>query len=336
MSRPAYTGETLSHVALMRRREEIRARHKRAVEQVNALYASQATIAEELGDGLAQMQKHGSELDRLTEEENASGLLAALMRPFTARRVALARKSVTEALLTQYEAVSIRLREATAFSDDLKLCALEMQDEVDRLHRDHAAATHNAKLAAERVLELEKELARLEAEPSSPERARTIDRLTFELRTESINLELFRANAEQCAHHLGPARKLRDAVLELHEDMARYVLTATQAVNAAGRRIQGLGMMADAPIVVAELQASIEELNEAMEATAAYVEQNRDLIARVLPELTQQLETEAALDATETMDTLEEVSRERARQLAEQALREAARAEIEAFLDGDA
>lgn len=337
MTRPAYVGDQLTHAMLARRREEVQSRHQRALGQVTELNRTQQQIGDELGKGLQRMRTHGDELERIREEEGASGLIASLMRPFTARRMALARRSVAEALLAQYEQVSLRLREATSFSDDLKLCALEMQDEVDRLHRDLAAAVHNQKLAAARVLEIERELAALDGDASlsAPERDRRRDQLTFELRTESVALDLFRAGAAQCQLHLDPARTLRDTVLELHEDMAKYVLSATHTVNAAGRRIQGLGMMADAPIVVGELQASIEELNAAMEATAQYVEQSRHLIAGVLPELSRRLEAESAADAIETADSLEEVSRERARRLAEAALRDAAQAEVDAWLDKD-
>lgn len=333
MTRPAYVGDQLTHATLARRREEVQARHQRALGQVTELHGSQQQISDELGKGLKRMRTHGDELDRIREDESASGIIASLMRPFTSRRVALARKSVAEALLAQYEQVSVRLREATAFSDDLKLCALEMQDEVDRLHRDLAAAVHNQRLAAERVLQIEAELGALDtAELAEPERNRRRDQLTFELRTEAVALDLFRAGADQCQLHLEPARTLRDTVLELHEDMAKYVLSATHTVNAAGRRIQGLGMMADAPIVVSELQASIEELNAAMEATAQYVEQSRHMIAEVLPELSRRLEVESAVDAAETTDALGEVSRERARRLAESSLRDAAQAEVDAWL----
>ena len=337
MARPAYVGDQLTHATLAARRESVQLRHKRALEQVNDLHSTQVEIADELGKGLHRMKSHGQELDRIREDENASGFIASLMRPFTTRRVALARRSVAEALLAQYEGVSVRLREATAFSDDLKLCALEMQDEVDRLHRDNAAARHNQRLAAERVLDIEAELAGLDSrtdiEPA--EKARLLDQLTFDQRTETVALDLFTASAAQCLQHLDPARTLRDTVLELHEDMARYVLSATHTVNAAGRRIQGLGMMADAPVVVSELQASIEELNTAMEATAQYVEQSRHMIAEVLPELSKRLEAEAAMEAAETADSLEEVSRERARRMAERALMEDAAAEIDDLLKGE-
>lgn len=333
MSRPAYIGDQLTHATLARRREEVQARHQRAMTQVNQLNGTQTELSTELTEGLSRMKVQGEELQRLQEEESASGIFATLRRTFGSRRAALARRSVAEALLAQYETVSVRLREATAFSDDLKLCALEMQDEVDRLHRDLEAAVHNQKLAAERVLQIESELAELDGK-TSPVADRRRDQLTFELRTETIALDLFGASAEQCQHHLNPARTLRDTVLELHEDMARYVLTATHTVNAAGRRIQGLGMMADAPIVVSELQAGIEELNSAMEATAEYVEQSRHMISEVLPELSDRLEREAALEAAETQGSLEEVSRDRARKLAERALQDQADAEIDAFLRG--
>ena len=334
MARPAYVGDQLTHATLAKRREEVQSRHQRALGQVSDLYSSQQEISDELGKGLERMKNHGEELDRIREEESQTGFIASIMRPFTARQRVLARKSVAEALLAQYETVSVRLREATSFSDDLKLCALEMQDEVDRLHRDHAAAVHNKKLAAERVLAIEAELAALDSDASlnPAERERKHDQLTFELRTEAIALDLFRASAVQCKQHLEPARTLRDTVLELHEDMAKYVLSATQTVNAAGRRIQGLGMMADAPVVVSELQASIEELNVAMEATAEYVESSRHMIAEVLPELSRRLEAEAAMDAAETADSLEEVSRERSRTMAERALRDAAQAEVDEWL----
>jgi hypothetical protein len=334
MARPAYVGDQLTHATLAKRREEVQSRHQRALGQVSDLYSTQQEISDELGKGLERMKNHGEELDRIREEESQTGFIASIMRPFTARQRVLARKSVAEALLAQYETVSVRLREATSFSDDLKLCALEMQDEVDRLHRDHAAAIHNKKLAAQRVLDIEAELANLESdtEMSPAEKERRHDQLTFELRTETIALDLFRASAIQCKQHLEPARTLRDTVLELHEDMAKYVLSATQTVNAAGRRIQGLGMMADAPVVVSELQASIEELNVAMEATAEYVESSRHMIAEVLPELSRRLEEEAAMEAAETADSLEEVSRERSRTMAERALRDAAQAEVDEWL----
>ena len=332
-----YLGEQLSHAVLQRRQRDVADRHRRAMGQVSELLDTQKQIGRELSSGLATLRRQRGELDRMEQQDSDPSLLASLVRPFTARRSALARRSIAEGLLRQYEQVSVRLREATAFSDELKLCALELQQEVDRLHRALGEALHNQRVAAARVLELEAALQEIAEDPSllPEEQARRRDRFEFDARTEAVALELHKAAAELCRQHLPPARALRDTVLQLHEEMGQYVLSATHTVNAAGRRIQGLGMLADAPIVVQELQESLDELNEAMEATADYVERSSHLIAEVLPHLSARVLAEA--EATEAALEIElaAIDRERARNDAEAALREAAQAEIESLLGKD-
>src|SRR5690606_8504389 len=131
-----YLGEQLTHAVLQRRQREVADRHRRAMGQVSDLLESQKQIGGELSRGLTVLRTQRTELDRIEQQQTDSSLLASLVRPFTARRSALARRSIAEGLLRQYEQVSVRLREATAFSDELKLCALELQQEVDRLHRE--------------------------------------------------------------------------------------------------------------------------------------------------------------------------------------------------------
>ena len=334
--RPGYLGEKLTHAHLHRRREEIQKQHGEAIAQVNTLLETQRSLGEELGNGLDTLKQQGGELDRLKASERDTSLLASLVRPFTSRRTALARRSVAEGLLKHYEKTSSRLREATAFSDELKLCALEMQQEVDRLHRELGQALHNQRLAAERILECERGLQELDGlNISAEQRERREDRYTFDLRTEAVALELFKSSASQCRQHLDPARALRNTVLQLHEDMAQYVLGATHTVNAAGRRIQGLGMMADAPIVVQELQESLNELNQAMAATQHYIENSRKLIEEVLPDLSAKMDADSEIELADLVGSLGSVDRGRTRQMAEQALREAAQSEIEDLLRGE-
>ncbi|HHO52427.1 MAG TPA: hypothetical protein ENK18_16550 [Deltaproteobacteria bacterium] len=335
--RQHYLGEQLSHAVLQRRQREVAERHRRAMGQVSELLDNQKQIGRELSSGLTTLKRQRSELDRMEQQETDSSLLASLVRPFTARRSALARRSIAEGLLRQYEQVSVRLREATAFSDELKLCALELQQEVDRLHRELGEALHNQRVAAERVLQLEEALVEVDEDASlrPEEQARRRDRFEFDARTEAVSLELYKAAAELCRQHIPPARALRDTVLQLHEEMAQYVLSATHTVNAAGRRIQGLGMLADAPIVVQELQESLDELNLAMEATADYVERSSHLIAEVLPHLSARVQAES--EATEAALEMElaAIDRERSRVHAERTLREAAQDEIESLLGKD-
>ena len=305
------------------------------MERVNTLVRTQHQLGGQLAEGLTTLQGRSEELKRLQEED--SGLLATLVRPFTARRSALARKSVTEELLAVYEKTGVRLREATAFADELRLCALELQQEVDRLHRDLGHALHNEQVAARRVLEAEEGLDAL-AEDASLDpatRERRMDRFTFDLKTEAVQLELYQVAASQCRQHIEPARALRDTVLQLHEDMARYVIKATHTVNASGRRIQGLGMMADAPLVVHELQESLDELANAMQATEAYIQSSRKLVEEVLPDLTADLDAQDEVEIAHLTSSLEQVDRARAHNLAEQALRDAAEAEIDELLGRD-
>jgi hypothetical protein len=329
-------GAQLTHVDLAQRREAHKRQRADSVQRVNAMVQTQQALGTELSDGLTRLKGQSEELKRLQQPEQ-DGLLFALVRPFTARRSALARRSVAEELLAVYEKTGVRLREATAFADELRLCALELQQEVDRLHRDLGESLHNERVAANHVLEAEEALDELEVDAALNEatRARRRDRFTFDMKTEAVQLELFKVAAAQCRQHLEPARALRDTVLQLHEDMARYVINATHTVNAAGRRIQGLGMMADAPLVVHELQASLDELSAAMADTEKYIETSRKLVEQVLPELSAGLDVQDEVDIQTLTDSLQSVDRKRARTLAEQALRDAAEAEIDALLGRD-
>ena len=323
----------MTHADLAGRRDAHKRQQASSVQRVNHLVQTQQALGTELSDGLTRLKGQSEELKRLQEPE-AGGVLSALVRPFTARRSALARRSVAEELLTVYEKTGVRLREATAFADELRLCALELQQEVDRLHRDLGESLHNERVAAQRVLDSEEALAELEVDETLPQatRVRRRDRYTFDMKTEAVQLELFKVAASQCRVHIDPARALRDTVLQLHEDMARYVINATHTVNAAGRRIQGLGMMADAPLVVHELQESLAELSSAMAATEQYIENSRRLVEQVLPNLSADLDQRDEVDIQMLTSSLASVDRKRARTLAEQALREAAEAEIDELL----
>jgi hypothetical protein len=326
----------LTEATLQRRQADVQERQRRAVARVGTLLVTQRRVGAELGAGLQVLGQHRGALERMERQAGDTSLLTTLVRPFTARRSALARRSIAEGLLRQYERVSVRLREATAFADELSLSALELQDEVDRLHAELADAVQRQRATAAAILDLETQLAALD-EPASggdPDGvARARDQLTFELRRESVTLDLLRAAAQLCRHHLPAARSLRDTVLRLREEMAHYVVSATHTVNAAGRRIQGLGLLADAPIVVAELQEGLHDLDLAMRATVDYVERSQVLLAEVLPSLTARLEADAEAGALVLLDR--EHDRNRSRLEAERVLREAAEAEIDALL-GDA
>jgi hypothetical protein len=330
--RPHYQGGTPSQAALLERRKALRTKYQRSMAQVTDLARSQRELSTELGNELSQIRAQADLLDDLDLREAESGLLAALTRAFARRRAILQRRSVAEGLLQRYETASQCLRRASAFSDELRLCALELQQQVDELHAELAKSEDNRLRAAEAVVSLDDAIAEMEDGPTAIDdgtRARKLDEYQFRQRSEALALELFQAAEELTRGELPPARALRDTVVELHEEMARFVLGAESAINTAGRRIQALGMAADAPTVVAELQTSMAELGAAMEATERYVEQAQHLLTHVLPELNAEMAARAKTDNDLLVDDLDAISRERSRALAEQALKDAARAEVE-------
>jgi hypothetical protein len=324
--------------ALLARQVVDRERGTALVAQVSGLAQEQQALSEALQEDLAALQATGQDLDAL-QGAPGGGMLDALVRRFRRRQEILARRSAAEGLLVRYEAVSTQLQRASAFSDELHLCALELQAEVDRLHHTMGLDARNARLAAEQLLALEQQVDALEAPHSrgadGPGTARELDASRFRLRTTALALELSEAAVQLGHQQLAPARELRDMVQGLHEEMAAFVLAASATANAAGHRIQALGMAADAPLVVTELQESLAELSHAMESTEAYVIEARRLMDTVLPDLSARLAAQSEthdVAARLSHDDGAQLSRQDARLLAEKALRDAAMAEVESWL----
>ena len=317
--------------ALLARRERLDEVRGQALGRVGRMVERHQELSTELHGELAALSHSDDELDALKKDDGSA--LTALLRRFGRRNVALERRSAAQELLRRYEAVNRRLREASSFNDELRLCAVELDTEVQALHRDRANALEAEREAGQRVLELERQLDALEG---VPEEQAQLDSITFQLRKVALDLELHRAAEGLFEQHLEPARSLRDTVMSLHEEMSHFLLSASSTVDGAGRRIQALGMAADAPAVVMELQDSLHALGEAMQVTETYVEQTRHLLGEVLPKMSAQLQDRGAVEALLTVGEATELDRDRARALAERALRQAAVEEIDAFLtDGE-
>jgi hypothetical protein len=328
-----YQGERPTQAALQRRREELRTTARGSLERADGLVRSQQTISRELQRELGALQSHGAHLQELEARDRETGLLASLMRGLERRQRLLERRSASEGLLERYQAVTRHLSRAAAFTDELQLCALELQSGVELMHGDIQQAERNRRRGAERILALERSLRDIEgAQEPVAGREALLDKLGFELQHETIQVELFEAQAQLLRGEIEPAKALRDTMLTLYREMAGFVQAARGSSDTAGRRIQALGLAADAPLVVAELQASMEELGTAMKVTEAYVSQTQHLLVEVLPELSARLAARSEIDGVELSTDLAQVSRERARASADRALREAAAAEVEGWL----
>jgi hypothetical protein len=246
------------------------------------------------------------------------------MRRITGRRATLDRRGATQELVARYEAVSTRLRRASAFADELNLTALRQHAEVQSLHAEIQVAREAAAAAERRVAELRA----VGADAVDP----AADAARFELRRHEQARRLALAAATLLEQQLPAARALRDTAQDLHEELQHYVIAATAIVDGAGRRIQVVGAAADAPLVVAELQRSLSELGEAMRATELYLEHVGDLVAQRLPDLSARLRAEVESDHALAEADLSRVDRDRARAAAERGLRAAADREVRDLL----
>ncbi len=331
--RPAYRGDAPSQARVVDRDRALAKRRKEAIERVDGLVQTHAQVGDELSRDLATLDHSGRALDAIERSAQETGFVASLVRRFTRRRTMLERRSATEELLQHYEKVSVRLRRSSAFSDELRLCALELQTDVEMLSKEFAEAQENARMAAQRVMDIELALDKLGG-GAKDDLGQLEDTLNFELRQCTVNLQLYQTAAEVCRENIVPARDLRDTVMHLHEQLSEFVVKASGTVNQSGRRIQALGMAADAPAVVAELQESLAELQDAMEITTAYVENTRHLVGKVLPRLTADLEARKEVNRIDSLYQVDDITRERAHAAAERALREAAEAEIDALEKG--
>ena len=333
----AYQGEHPTQAALQRRQEQVREENKQALARVDTLVRSQHAISQELGQDLRALESQGTHLQELELRDREAGLLASLVRSLNRRQRSLERRSATEGLLERYQVVTRQLGRSAAFTDELQLCALELQSAVETTHEEINTAVRNQRRGASRLLQLERTLRELESsEQPVAGRAALLDKLQFEIRHETLRVELFEAQARLLRAEIDPARSLRDTMLDLYQEMAAFVHAARSSADTAGRRIQALGLAADAPLVVAELQASLDELGTAMQATESYIAQTRHLLVEVLPELSARLEARVGTDGVELAGDLGRISRERAQASADRALREAAEAEVDNWMEEEA
>ena len=310
-------------------RTRLDARHTETLERVGGLVRDQRSLTTTIAADIASLRRDGDTLQALeATATEASGILGALTRRLGRRSRMLERRTVAARLQEQYAEVHTTLRKASAFADELRLCSVELALEVDRLHADVEESLEAVVDVEARIEAVDSELAALEARADATD-ARRIDRLRFERADLETAATLHETKARLCAQEVEPARSLRETVHSLHQEMAHYVLHASGSIEGSGRRIQALGLAADAPVVVSELQAGLDQLDLAMSATEAYLEQAHDMLTRVLPELSEQIRaqgSQAALELEAGLTALEQVRRGQA---SEADLKAAALAEVE-------
>lgn len=305
------------------------ARHTDTLGRVDGLLREQKDLTGGIADELNALHKDGDALQAIERADaDATGLIAQIRGRLTRRSRMLERQSVATRLQEQYRSVHTTLRKAGAFADELRLCAVELAQEVDRLHGDVEDSLSAAVEVEARMEQLSTRLAVLNAR-NDPTELRECDRVRFELADLKTAAGLHNAKAHLCVQEVEPARTLRDTVHGLHQEMAHYVLQASASVEGSGRRIQTLGLAADAPLVISELQDGLAQLDAAMSVTEAYLEQAHDMLTRVLPQLSQQIRSQGSRAALDLEQGLAAIEAARESKASDEVLKAAALAEVE-------
>lgn len=263
------------------------------VARVTELVRARRDVTGALAHELQALRGAGQALEALEEADRSKGVLAAVTRVIGRRGRGAERDSAARRLQDQHQQALIAVRRAGAFADELAACARGLQAEVDRLH-DEADRARAARAAAEGdARALEAEVQALDALPDLGPHARRVDQLQVQLRLALSAVQLQATEEALAVDALAPVRALREQVLTLHEDVAGYVHAAGRAVRAAGVRATAVALAADAPLVLADLHGALDQLGEAVAAGQACVNQVQDLLHRVLPELTAELQARA-------------------------------------------
>ena len=303
--------------------------HESTLARVGGLVQGQEKLTSTLAEEIASIREDGDRLQQLESEAQVEpGLLGSISRRLGRRSRMLERRTVAGRLHEQYAEVHTTLRKASAFADELRLCAVELATEVDQIHGDVEASLAAALSLEERITVIDSELAVL-AEHGTAQDQRSIDKLTFERADMRTGVDLLEAKAKLCAREVEPVRALRQTVQSMHHEMAQYVLHASASVEGSGRRIQALGLAADAPIVISELQAGLDQLDLAMSATETYLDQAHEMLTRILPELSEQIRLQGSESALALEEGLSAIERARNHTASDADLKAAALAEVE-------
>jgi len=310
-------------------RSTLEHQHESTLARVGTLVENQKTLTTAIAGEISAIRADGDALQQLeSAEQSDAGLLVSITRRLGRRSRMLERRTVASRLQDQYADVHTTLRKASAFADELRLCAVELAGGVDQLHADVESSLSAVVEFEGRITAIDTLLAELGAEEGLAQQRR-IDKLHFERADLQTGVNLLEAKARLCAREVEPARKLRETVQSMHQEMARYVLHASSSVEGSGRRIQALGLAADAPVVVSELQEGLDQLDLAMAATEAYLDQAHEMLTRILPELSAQIRQQGNETALELEAGLSAIGRAREGAASDADLKAAALAEVE-------
>ena len=177
---------------------------QRNISQIQAHRDTHQSISDELGHDLQNMQERGRALEAFEQEVGETGMVSRLLRTFNRRSIVMQRRSMNEELCNgmrrSVDAFDAHPCFQMSCSCALSKCEITLMGL--RLEEDR----HDVTLCAQRVLNIERMLERLEHAKGDAEHERLRDQLHFEERVETGRLSLLRASLAMGKEELVQAR----------------------------------------------------------------------------------------------------------------------------------
>lgn len=289
-----YSGEGISVASLESAIEQERSRQNAQVQSLQVLQERNVEVSESLAQEVQQLQR----LSKYVAEGRINTGFWSKFRETMSRipglsSLAVTPQSVEQVLRRQYEDSLVRVKEAAELADRLQLAEVELHEEIERLNTKIIDSAHNEKIAADFILEVQRERDRLEVErdttdddgPRVREIQRSLDRIRRVLAEHSMRLQLYHTAEGRLDRLKGNTWLLIQTIENLRSDVVQYVTAASEKLDMVAGQIQAIGTAADASVVMLEMKRSLDAMTEALNQSTRFVADTQLYFRQSLPEL---------------------------------------------------
>lgn len=295
----AYRGEGISVASLEAAIEQERVRQDGQVEALQVLQARNVEVSESLAKEVQQLQR----LSSYVAQGRVNTSVWSRFREMMARipglsGLAVTPQSVEQVLRAQYENSLVRVKEAAELADRLQLAEADLHDEIERLNTRIIESSRNEQVAADYILQVQRERDRLEVErdtsdedsPRTREIERSLDRIRRVLADHSVRLQLYHTAETRLGRLKDSSHLLIETIGNLRADVLQYVTAAGEKLDMVAGQIQAIGTAADASIVMLEMKRSLDTMSDALNQTTRFVADTQLYFRQSLPGLLEQLQ----------------------------------------------
>lgn len=290
----AYSGQGISVASLEEAIEQERSRQDGQVKALQVLQERNVEVSESLAKEVAQLQRLSSYVASGRVNTSIWGRFREAMAKIPGfSALAVTPQSVEQVLRAQYESSLVRVKEAAELADRLQLAEAELHEEIERLNTRIIDSARNEELAADYILEVQRERDRLEVERDTTDEdgarvreiERTLDRIRRVLADHSVRLQLYHTAEARLGRLKDSSRLLIETIGNLRSDVVQYVTAASEKLDMVAGQIQAIGTAADASVVMLEMKRSLDAMSEALNQTTRFVADTQLYFRQSLPNL---------------------------------------------------